>query len=169
MPKQVNVRKEISRIQETQKGHGPGGIGLKWRLISLCVIVTVMTAIYFFSSQPGPDSNGLSEGIAERLLKILGIYSYDNLEILNFILRKGAHFSIYFLLGVSLNVLLSGDRRLTTVLLCIVIGGLFAVSDEIHQSYTFSRTSSAADMLLDTCGVAAGSAATSFLVRKWRK
>ncbi len=39
---------------------------------------------------------------------------------------------------------------------CVVIAGLYSVTDEFHQSFTPNRVASALDCLLDTTGAAAG-------------
>jgi VanZ family protein len=78
--------------------------------------------------------------------------------IWDFVLRKGAHMLGYGLLGASfmhgLTKPASSVRRL--MLLAIILAGLYAMSDEFHQSFTRDRTSSWMDVGIDTAGAALG-------------
>lgn len=114
----------------------------------------------------------LSMGIVERGLKLLSIdASAENLKIANFLIRKTAHFILYFLLGCGLCGLLNVSGRMNRRLapmLAIFLGAAFAATDEFYQSFT-ERTASVKDVLLDTCGVVLGALLISFLLSKVRK
>ena len=66
------------------------------------------------------------------------------------LLRKGAHLTEYTILG---GLLL---RALGQEVPAVVVGALYAVSDELHQSFVRGRHASPLDFLLDTAGVALG-------------
>lgn len=72
--------------------------------------------------------------------------------------KKGSHMIGYALLAVSyLRGLTSGrsvNRRM--LLLAIILSGLYAASDEFHQSFTPGRTPSPADVGIDMIGAALG-------------
>jgi VanZ family protein len=72
--------------------------------------------------------------------------------------KKGGHIIGYALLAASyLRGLSSGksaNRRM--LVLAIVLSGLYAASDEFHQSFTPGRTPSAVDVGIDTIGAALG-------------
>lgn len=92
-----------------------------------------MTLIFWFSAQPDlprPPS-----------------------DLLNLILRKGAHFSVYAVLALTYIRALGGwqYRRLA-----FVLAVLYAISDEVHQSFTPNRYPSAMDVLIDSAGALAG-------------
>lgn len=120
-----------------------------------------MTVIFLFSAQSSSVSNDLSKGVLETILEKLNLaVTAKQLETCNLILRKIAHFSLYFLLGVSV----MGAFRMTVlkpfscfcgaVLVCI----LFAASDELHQALLGTRNGNGWDVLLDSCGAACGAA-----------
>jgi VanZ family protein len=66
------------------------------------------------------------------------------------LLRKGAHLTEYAILG---GLLL---RALGQEVPAVVVGALYAVTDELHQSFVRGRHASPLDFLLDTAGVALG-------------
>lgn len=128
-------------------------------VVVVCAMLTVLSAvaIFRFSGQDSGQSNALSRGLTGWLLSFIPIEStWENLELLNVILRKLAHFVLYFLLGIGLTGLVQRQRKVPVVILVVVLGGLFAVSDEFHQQFSQGRFPSGWDVLLDTCGVATG-------------
>jgi VanZ family protein len=66
------------------------------------------------------------------------------------LLRKGAHLTEYAILG---GLLL---RALGREVPAVIVGALYAVSDELHQHYVRGRHAAPLDVLLDTAGVALG-------------
>jgi len=114
-------------------------------------------AIVRFSGQNGSQSDALSKGLAAWVLSLLPKdETAENLALLNFILRRLAHFGLYFLLGFGLTGIVERRKGVPTALVVVLLGGLFALSDEIHQRFSPGRSSSGWDVALDICGVAAG-------------
>jgi VanZ family protein len=72
------------------------------------------------------------------------------------VLRKLAHMAEYAILGALL------VRALGQPLLAIALGALYAVSDEVHQSFVRGRHGAWYDVLVDTIGVTIG-------VLAWRR
>jgi VanZ family protein len=66
------------------------------------------------------------------------------------ILRKIAHLTEYAILGALL------VRALSRPGLAILLGGLYAVSDEVHQHFVRGRHAAWYDVLIDTIGVTVG-------------
>lgn len=131
----------------------------KWIVFIVCTVLTVASAaaIVHFSGQDSGQSNALSKGLTAWLLSVLPVEeTAENLEVLNLILRKLAHFGLYFLLGAGLTGLVCRQKRVPVVLAVIALGGLFAATDEFHQRFSLGRSPSGWDVLLDTCGTATG-------------
>lgn len=142
-------------------------------ILSIGVTLAVAGLIIWFSSQTAAESDGLSRGLAQRLLELFSIEaSKRELKKLNQFLRKLAHFILYLILGCGLTGITSYKRRriLMAVFAAIVLGSMFAASDEFHQIFSEGRGPTVRDVLLDACGVAAGSMIHAFfkyrLVRK---
>jgi hypothetical protein len=65
-----------------------------WPVASLMVA----GGIFYSSSMPGYASGGASMGIVERVMGWLPFLPFSA-DTLNFILRKGAHFAVFFTLA----------------------------------------------------------------------
>lgn len=109
------------------------------------VVVIWMGVIFYFSHQPAVASNGLSTGITEKLLQLINniLPSLElNIETVNHVVRKGAHFSVYLLLGifVVLGFKSTGIKENKVVFLSILTCVLYAISDEIHQLFVLGRS-----------------------------
>ena len=79
------------------------------------------------------------------------------LDVINWLARKAAHLTEYFILGALLFRALRGDAsgfRARWAVLAIILAACVAAADEWHQLFVPSRTSSAWDALLDSLGAA---------------
>lgn len=73
---------------------------------------------------------------------------------IEFFIRKGAHFSVFFVLGALTYtaLLYSNFRRRQVFWLALLLVAIYAGLDEVHQSFTGDRTPMWQDSVLDTCG-----------------
>jgi VanZ family protein len=80
--------------------------------------------------------------------------SAEMLGLLHAAVRKTAHLTEYFILGILLNRALRGGLgwNLKWAIWAVVIAAGYASLDEFHQSFVPSRTASPWDALLDTVG-----------------
>ena len=76
------------------------------------------------------------------------------------ILRKIAHLSEYAILGALLL------RAIQRPAVAILVGALYAVTDEFHQHFVRGRHAAWYDVLIDTVGVTIGVLAWSRLFRR---
>ena len=137
---------------------------------ALLLTAAVMVAIICFSAQSAAESDGLSKGLARWLLNLVpSLNDMVTLRKLNHFLRKSAHFSLYFLLGCGLTGLTNRQRRMPPVLLAILGGAAFAVTDEFHQFFSDGRGPMLQDVLLDTCGVIVGALFIVLLKKVFKK
>ena len=119
-----------------------------------------MLLIFNLSSQAASESDQLSTGITEIIVKVIEkiIPKADfNIEDFNHIVRKNAHFIAYLVLGVLvINALkMSGIRELE-LLDWLWICMLYAASDEIHQLFVPGRSGEIRDVMIDSSGAAVG-------------
>ena len=134
------------------------------RCVSLLLLVVWMVAIFLFSAQPAIDSNETSEGLIEMFVST--VYPrYDTLSstekavvINRFSLpvRKAAHFFEFAVLGFLAFLFFYTFTALPTrykLVLPLVLGLVYAVSDEIHQVFVEGRAGRAVDVLIDFSGV----------------
>ena len=134
----------------------------------LCLAIAAGAAVWF-SSQGSVASNGLSKGILYQLMDFFGIEITDeSMKLGNFLLRKAAHLTVYFCLGLGLCGAFHWQKRVPAWLPALVLGAIFATTDEFHQLFT-GRTAMVKDVLLDSCGVALGCLVASLAVRMARR
>ncbi len=117
-----------------------------------------MLLIFRLSSQVADTSNGLSLGITEWVNRILANLTQIEMDTLNHIVRKSAHFTAYLILAVlCLNALrvsgvLGRKRYISAISICF----LYSISDEIHQLFVPGRSGRLMDVIIDTLGAAVG-------------
>ena len=133
----------------------------KKRLFPLVITILIMAFIFLQSALPADLSKEESNLIVQALIEFLHV----DAKILSFAVRKCAHFSEYLLLGLSLFAtvreydpvrLERNEQWRRTALLSWGIGALYALTDEVHQAFVPGRSCEIRDMLIDSCGVAAG-------------
>ena len=123
-------------------------------------------SIFNFSNQGGTESSGLSRKVARTIIDILPQTKKLNEQAKNeaveksqTIIRKGAHLSIYALVGLLMMNLMCTYKisNKNKFLITILVGIIYASSDEIHQSFIPGRTAAFTDVCIDTCGAILGS------------
>ena len=135
------------------------------RIITIIIIGMIFGMIFSFSSQNGTQSKSLSRQVARVLIELQPKYKnitekekQSLVESYQPLVRKGAHFSIYTVLGLSLTTFMCTykikDKKRILVALCI--GIIYAISDEIHQIFVPERTALVIDVFIDTAGVILG-------------
>lgn len=116
----------------------------------------IMAVIFIFSAQTGDESTVLSDGVVSAAAGEENVGS----EVLTVIVRKSAHFLEYAALGAAVYFGLRGvgedKRQGKRLLISAVFGGLYAVSDELHQYFVPGRACMTEDMLIDACGAMFG-------------
>lgn len=147
-----------------------------YRALLWAAVIGLMAVIFAFSAQPGIQSDALSGVAAMPIAELLAsMQEGADAETVTFlyviagtVIRKLAHLCEYALLGVLLS-LLCRSYGLGSAWLPIVIGVVYAASDEVHQLFVPDRLGSAADVLLDAVGVTGGVYMLRFIRRIRRK
>lgn len=143
-----------------------------YRLIPVAVIMGI---IFYSSSQPYSEQNlqplidrnfQLPDQIVAFLSNISFNYAGQPVSIetkglpgfIEFFIRKGAHFSVYFALAVftAWMVRLWIKPPFKVFAVTILLSFLYACTDELHQSFTGDRTPLFHDVMIDTVGAAIG-------------
>lgn len=134
-----------------------------FRVITVILTLSVMTFIYYMSSQTANDSSQTSRLFIEFFAKLF-VSDFEKLSVseqatiissFQFIVRKGAHFSIYAILGglsylsvVTYNRFPFKLRSVISACICFV----YSISDEFHQSFVPGRSGEIRDVCIDLCG-----------------
>ncbi len=119
------------------------------KIIKWVLLISWMIIIFLLSHQP--YSGESTHSIVEKVLPVL---DKESINTINFIIRKLAHFTEYFILTHLLYSLLkeySKDKR-KIIIISIAICLLYAITDEIHQLYIPGRTAKLKDIMIDTTG-----------------
>ena len=134
----------------------------KWLLV-----IGWMILIFCFSSQPGNESNKNNEFVA-YIFNLLGINLNSVLgELTNFIIRKAAHFTEYFILAWLVFNAVKDDSSINKdIIISVLVVFLYACTDEFHQSFVPGRACMFRDVLIDTSG---GAFATIITYLSWKK
>ncbi len=133
------------------------------KAVMILVTLAWMGLIFCFSAQNGTQSGGLSAIIAEPVTELLVSLREETTAAEKAALylqvdrgiRKAAHFLVYMVLGAYLAVLLK-HFGVTQWLPPWILGVLYAISDEWHQSFSPRRSSEVTDVLIDAAGVLCG-------------
>ena len=144
---------------------------ISWILAFLWMIV-----IFLFSAQTGEESAVLSESIlfniAIPLLDFFSIPTY-NVEFISFLVRKGAHVVVFFVLAILfINAILASNlfKKISHSYICaIILSFLYACLDEFHQSFVPDRNMSFGDVVIDTVGACLGLAIFYSVSKKLHK
>ena len=167
---------------------------VKVLMVVLGVIVTLLViAIMFFSSKSPSDSSMQSSYAYRVLKKIDQVLDFSNLPIFQkverqlkmwwfkteyvpaeMLIRKTAHFSLYFLLAFFVTGFVQFWKKDVIVSIFVAIGlpNLIAVFDEYNQLY-YNRGSSLNDVMIDLSGAVCGTLSflliflMTFLIRKF--
>ena len=135
------------------------------RGILITLLVLIFSMIFNFSSQDGETSSGLSTKITiavtqnvKRIQMLEESEKQQVLEKIEFIIRKLAHFSIYTLVGVLMMSLMStyNIKGTNRIYISLIVGFIYACSDEFHQFFVPERSAMPTDVLIDTLGVSFG-------------
>ena len=123
--------------------------------------ILLMALIFYFSQQPVIISNDLSMGITEPIIEIIEkATQIDNVseDTINHIVRKNAHFFLYFFLGIFVLIALkkSGVIGYRSIMIALLFSVIFAISDEVHQLFVEGRGASLKDVLIDSIGATIG-------------
>lgn len=140
------------------------------KIISLLLVFVWMFIIFNFSNINSNKSNNDSKNISYKIIEN-GLIITNKLNIThanasvkalkisndyNYQFRKIAHATEYFILSIFVFYLLELFRIKNNYIISILICSIYAFTDEFHQIFTFGRTPSYLDVLIDTLGCLLG-------------
>lgn len=117
--------------------------------ISLLLVILWMILIFIMSSFDANNSSNQSNFIVDIVVNILKI---DNIELLSLIIRKLAHFTEYFILGILVINMFNRNNISNKYLISIILCIIYACTDEIHQFFVPGRSCQVTDVIIDSMG-----------------
>lgn len=132
------------------------------RVLFVSLTLLVMLSIFLFSNDPASSSSKMSghfSGFVQRVF----FPHWPNLEPelfqqktagLSFLIRKCAHFLMFMLLGSSASLAFFSFRFRPhfSALSAFVFSALYAVTDEVHQTFVPGRSGEVFDFFVDSAG-----------------
>jgi len=127
------------------------------KIIAWTLVLVWMGVIFYLSHQAGGASSELSSGLVDIVYRILsGLLPFISIDVdlLHFTVRKFAHFTAYFILGVFILHALVVNREITVKILLasFLFTVVYAISDEVHQLFIPGRSGEVRDVLIDSSG-----------------
>ena len=136
------------------------------RLIFLILTIATFITIFIFSDQNGEESGTTSRGFTRAIIEAFPMTKHldegrkvELIENTQTVIRKLAHFSIYTVVGINLMGFVNTYDKLKQkdkILITILVGAVYAISDEFHQMFSGGRTPAIGDVCIDTLGVLFG-------------
>lgn len=135
------------------------------QVIGLLLIIIWMVIIFLFSNQQGNASSVTSNKVTKEIIEVLPSTKHleenqknEIVKKVNPIMRKIAHYTIYLVGGILImffiSTIVQSEKR--GVLFSVLIGLVYAITDEIHQMFMDGRTAKITDVFIDTLGVITG-------------
>ncbi len=136
-----------------------------------------MLTIFNFSSESGEVSTKKSDSIIVKITEAIIRKKLTTKEKEKYIdhyvvlVRKSAHFFIYFILGLLLISFIKEYKitNIKSIVIAVTIVFLYACSDEIHQIFVIERSGELKDVLLDTIGGFISIMIYTFINKKGRR
>lgn len=164
----MNIQNEIQKNQIKEnilKNKQKNKTLIIKRIIYFILMILTCITIFVFSSQNGEKSKGISSRVLEDIINVLPStknltqeQKIEKIEQYQFLIRKLAHFSIYTLLGITaigfLKTFLITSKK--QIIIALMIGVVYAITDEFHQLFSSGRSASPIDVLIDSFGVMFG-------------
>lgn len=134
------------------------------RCVTIALLIFWMCVIFCFSAQPAVASDETSNEVVERIVEVF-YPDYETLDdaekqdLLNSFVnpvRKLAHFIEFAVLGVLAYFTFSvfeGVAFKYRYVFSLMLGVLYAISDEVHQIFVPGRACKVFDIFVDSSGV----------------
>ena len=140
-------------------------------VLTLLPVLLLAGIIFFLSAQTAELSSETSGKLTSLFGMIFHVRPGQQLSALDSVIRQLAHFAEYGAFGFFLRLHLLTWQKIKTTMknsglpLCMLVGVLYAVSDEIHQMFVPGRSAQVIDIFADSLGVLVGSLLLMLLTR----
>lgn len=152
----------------------------KKTISSWLVVLFWMILIFCLSSQSSVESDVVSRNvtkmIVESVVKIIPFKVNTGLDMVtqfNHLIRKSAHFFLYFTLGIFvINAFVNSEIKiLKALIISMLLCVFYAMSDEFHQLFVQGRGGQLKDVLIDASGACCGMILYIFYIKflKYKK
>ena len=131
-----------------------------WKTIKIILVLVCMISIFMFSNDPAYKSDKKSNFVIVSIAEFLAGHSLDKeareekIDEYVVLVRKSAHFIIYFLLGLFVISLIKEYKVIDIkyLIYAFIFCLLYACSDEVHQLFVVGRSGNIIDVIIDSIG-----------------
>ncbi len=138
----------------------------------ILITITILWTLFIFTQSllPGDISSDQSGFIVDVLYPLVNKMGFTiQVNDFSFLIRKLAHFTEYFILGLLLCILYIETIKPTKPWLIVIIHGTITASvDETIQLFTPNRSGEIRDVLIDLSGVIIGMILTQLWIKRIR-
>jgi VanZ family protein len=125
--------------------------------------MTVVWAGLIFYLSTRTFGSPFSVWLLARILGVLHLrVSGTTFDLLQYLMRRGAHLTVYGILAVFIYYSLAGEKQpawsFRRAVASVAIAGIYSLTDEFHQSFVPGRDGSLLDCGVDTIGALLGAA-----------
>lgn len=138
-------------------------------IISFFAAALILAAMFLFSSQTSDISAQTSGKVFDFIVNLLHIDETSAaFETLHTIIRKLAHFSLFFILGMSVSSSVHFSIRRLEIVISLLICLLAAIFDETHQMFVGGRSGEIRDVFIDFSGAVCGCLAFMLIIQLFK-
>lgn len=143
---------------------------MKLKLYQWIPVLLIVIGVFYSSSQPYQkqdvrpeigkyvDLEKIEKNFSDVKLNYAGsevsVEERGAASFVEFFIRKGAHFTVFFALGFfAFRALrISGNRTWKSAVIALILVASYAAFDETHQNFTENRTPHVEDVVIDITG-----------------
>lgn len=130
------------------------------KVIKIILVILWMVVIFNFSAQNSTESLDTSNKVivdTAEVIKNRPLSTEEKITLIDkykVIVRKFAHFFLYFILAIIVYFCLRDyyPLNIKIVIFTVLICAIYACSDEVHQLFISGRTARFFDIFIDSCG-----------------
>ena len=141
------------------------------KILKIILILIWMLIVFHFSSEGGNKSEGTSRNFSQKVLNTIvssdKSKNEDMLKHADKIIRKLAHYTLYTVGGIIIiNYFHTTDKsQKNKIIYSVILGGGYAISDELHQLFVGGRSARILDVGIDTLGIITGVAIYLLIIK----
>lgn len=143
-----------------------------FKILPVVLLIIHCVVIFNFSAQSATESTETSTQVVEKVLKVVNgdkEVTKEDVKKAEPLVRSLAHFALFFVLGFLSAVVLRDFKDLPRIFAVLIFCVLYAVVDEIHQTFSPGRSFEFEDILVDFAGSACGYLIYFVIQKIWRK
>lgn len=134
------------------------------KIAILCIYIGFIFSNSLRTADASSVQSGFFVSIAETVLAFFSITA--NRSVLSFIIRKTAHFTEYFILGLLSQAVFFTQKKSIRKILSAMITVFIPIIDECLQLITPGRSCEIRDMCIDAAGILCGILLFTLLKRR---